>query len=101
MEDRAWGAYDVIHAAGQFGRKQSSTNGQTVFPMFLMGYGYNWQFVIGLEGVAIMPDAIPSVGQDCIGRNPKLVGPWHIFTLHLFVIMLIRGVADTPWAETP
>ena len=46
-----WGAYDVIYAAlwqqsGQFGRKHSWTNGQTVFPLFVKGHSYNRQFII-------------------------------------------------------
>ena len=47
------GVYDVICAAlwwwsGHFGGKHIWTHSQAVFPLFLKGYGYSWQFVIGL-----------------------------------------------------
>ena len=63
-----------------------NTVGPTVkpFPLFLEGYSYNQQFVIGLERVAIMPDVIPSVGRDRISHNPELAGllGWGVCTNH-------------------
>ena len=44
-------------------------------PLFLKRYRYNQQFVIELEGVAIMLDVILSVGQDRVSCNPKYAGP--------------------------
>ena len=58
-----------------FGEKHSWTHSQTMFPLFLKGYDYNRQFVIVQERVAVMPNVILSIGQDCIGRNPKIAEP--------------------------
>ena len=58
---------------GGFGRKHHWTHGQAMFSLFLKGYGSNQQFIVVQETLAITSNEIPSIGQDLISCNLKLV----------------------------